>query len=94
VRLGYEEDPKLDAWINNQRLIFKTGKMDSERERRLGEIGFEFNVKDKAKEETWNLQFKRLRDYSEKYGHCELFWAVDRFTFILNNPLTLLLYIS
>jgi hypothetical protein len=86
VPQGYEEEPKLGDWVNNQRSCFKNGKMDPERKRRLDEIGFDFNPKEKTNEENWNLQFKKLRGYYGKHGHCELFWAVDRFTFILNTP--------
>jgi hypothetical protein len=59
--------------------------MNPERKEKLFEIGFEFSVRDKAEKETWNLQFKKLQYYHGKHGHCELFWAVDRFTFILNT---------
>jgi hypothetical protein len=57
--------------------------MDQERKTRLEEIGFyiDLNLKDK-----WNLQFKKLRDYSVKHGHCELVWAVDRFYLHLQYP--------
>jgi hypothetical protein len=37
-------------------------------------------------EAEWNLQYKKLQDYNGKHGHCELFLAVDRFTFSLNTP--------
>jgi hypothetical protein len=85
---GYEEDPKLVKWVENQRSYFRIGTMDPERKIRLEEIGFDFNPKPKRKlnEEKWNLHFKKLLDYSGKHGHCELLWAVDRFTFILNTP--------
>jgi hypothetical protein len=33
----------------------------------------------------WNLQYKKLRDYHVKHGHCEWFLAFDRLTFILNT---------
>jgi hypothetical protein len=79
----YEEDESLGNWVYTQRRLFKTGKMDPERKMRLDEIGFGF---DKADEENWNLQFKRLLDYYEKHGHCELFWTVNRFIFVLNTP--------
>jgi hypothetical protein len=82
----YKEDPKLANWISTQRTFFKNGRMILERQRMLYEIGFDFNPKDNANEEKWSLQFKRLRDYYGKHGHCELCWAVDRFTFILNTP--------
>jgi hypothetical protein len=38
-------------------------------------------VRSKAEEFTGKLQ-----EYLKKYGHCELFWAVDCFTFSLNTP--------
>jgi hypothetical protein len=61
--------------------------MDPERKMRLDGIGFAFlNPKDKANEENWNSQFEKLRAYYGKHGNCELLWAVDRFTFILNTP--------
>jgi DNA-binding SARP family transcriptional activator len=42
---------------------------------RLDEIGFDFNPK--AKEENWNLKFKKLQNYYGKQGHCESLCAVD-----------------
>jgi hypothetical protein len=46
--------------------------MDQEQKKRLDEIGFE--VQGKAIMETnWNLKYNQLRDYYEKYGHCEFF---------------------
>jgi hypothetical protein len=57
--------------------------MNFERKAKLDEMCFEFSVRDKANEEKWNLQFKKLQEYHGKHGHCELFWAVDRFTFTL-----------
>jgi hypothetical protein len=60
--------------------------MDPERKGKLNEIDFEFNLKAMKDEENWNLQFKKLRDYDETHGHCELFWAVDCFAFTLNTP--------
>jgi hypothetical protein len=34
----------------------------------------------------WNSMYERLRAFKEGHGHCELFWAVNRFAFILNTP--------
>jgi hypothetical protein len=82
VPRSYSLDPQLGSWVDYQRKIFKKGIMDFERKAKLDKIGFEFSVKDKANEEKWNLQFKKLQDYRGKHGDCELFWAVDRFTFI------------
>jgi hypothetical protein len=84
----YSLDPQLGRWIQKQRELFQNGKMAVERKSKLDEIGFEIAVQDKSNEENWNLQFKKLQDYYGKNGDCELFWAVDRSTFILNTPLT------
>jgi hypothetical protein len=50
------------------------------------EIGFKLSGhQDDMNEDIWDFQFQTLREYYEKYGHCEWFWAVTRFTFILNT---------
>jgi hypothetical protein len=87
-----KEDPQLGNWVHGQRTIFKTGKMDPERKAKLNEIGFDFNPNpNRTYEKKWKLQFKKLQHYNRKYGHGELFEAVDRFTFslytITNTPL-------
>jgi hypothetical protein len=78
----YKEDPQLGNWVHFQRAIFKTGKMSPERKMRLDEIGFVFDLR----KENWNVHFDSLRQFKNDDGHCELFWAVDRFTFMLNTP--------
>jgi hypothetical protein len=45
-------------------------------------------------EARWNNMYERLRAFKESHGHCELFWVVERFTLILNTPLTLHLSLS
>jgi hypothetical protein len=81
----YKEDPSLGNWVGKQRENFKNGRMDQERKPRLEEIGFDFSPKEKSKD-VWNLRFQKLREYYEKHGHCELFWTVDWFFYILNTP--------
>jgi hypothetical protein len=56
--------------------------MDLERKRRLDEIGFVFSAQDNI----WNGLFKKLHDYYEIHGHCELLWAVDRFPAHIEYP--------
>jgi hypothetical protein len=82
----YEEDPLLGSWVDSQRTSFKNGRMYPERKWMLDAIGFVFNATDKASDENWNFQFKKLHDYYKEHGHCELVWAVVCFTFILNTP--------
>jgi hypothetical protein len=75
-----KEGPALANWVKNQRKRYASGRMDQGRKVKLDEIGFKFSPRrDKANQEKWNLKFKKLQDYYEKHGHCELFWAVDRF---------------
>jgi hypothetical protein len=81
----YKEDPSLGRWVYAQHTRFKAGKLDPERKRMIDEIGLAFNSTGMTNKENWNLQFQKLRDYNEKHGHCEFFWAVDRFSFVLNN---------
>jgi hypothetical protein len=59
--------------------------MDFERKAKLDEIGFEFSGQDKANKGNWILQLKKLQDYHVKHGHCELIWAVGRFTVIFEE---------
>jgi hypothetical protein len=61
--MRYSLDPQLGTWVDQQRTVFKKGRMAFERIEKLDEIGFEFYVRGKWKEEKWNLQFKKLRDY-------------------------------
>jgi hypothetical protein len=60
--------------------------MNPERKAKLNEIGFDFNPEGIPNEDRWDFQFKRLRLFKESHGHCELFWAVDCFIFILSTP--------
>jgi hypothetical protein len=88
VPCRYNLDPKLGTWVEKQRAIFKKGRMDFERKAKLDEIGFNFNLI----EDMWDFQFQKLCEYKEKHGHCELFWAVDCFIFVLNTA-TITLYL-
>jgi hypothetical protein len=86
VPTRYSLDTKLATWVDTQRSCFKNGIIDVDRKEKLDEIGFTFSVKFEGDEENWSLQFKKLQDYYVKHGHCELFLAVDRTSFILNTP--------
>jgi hypothetical protein len=33
----------------------------------------------------WKKMYKRLRAFKDNHCHCELFWVIDCFTFILNT---------
>jgi hypothetical protein len=82
----YKDDQKLGNWVATQRACFKNGTMDQEQKARLEEIGFEFSYMEKMNEDIWNSKFQKLRAFKANHGHCELLWAVYRFTFVLNTP--------
>jgi hypothetical protein len=85
VPCSYILDSQLGNWVYYQRDCFRKGKLDPEKKNRLDEIGFDFNP-GKEREKDWNFEFDKLRQFKNDHGHCELVWAVDRFTLILNTP--------
>jgi len=40
VPMRWKENPKLGSWVSNQRTNYRTGKLSSDRIRRLDELGF------------------------------------------------------
>jgi hypothetical protein len=85
VPQGFNYDPTLGTWVQTQRVVFKTDKMDPERKTKLKEIAFDFNLKGVTNDDIWDFQFQKLREYYEKHGHCELYSVLNHFTFILNT---------
>lgn len=60
----------LAKWCRNQRVRKKYYplKYSPDREKKLTELGFSWNIKDKLFEK----RFQQLKKYSEKYGHCNV----------------------
>jgi hypothetical protein len=50
----FKQDLQLGNWVDNQRTIFKNGKMGPERKSMLDEIGFKGDAKDKTNK---NMKF-------------------------------------
>jgi hypothetical protein len=84
----YIEDPQLGPWANKQLRSFRKGELHPEQKRMPNEIGFVFNRKGMTYEDIWSLQFKKLRGYYGKHGHCKWFSVLDHSIFFLNTPLT------
>ncbi|MDC0613604.1 Helicase associated domain protein [Akkermansiaceae bacterium] len=63
------EDKKLGSWVNKQRNKKKLGKLNSDKTKRLNEIGFIWNARSK-KLDRWEEQFKKLLAYKEEHGDC------------------------
>ena len=63
-----QENKHLAAWANNQRILYRKGKLSEDRISRLEEIGFEFNVFDPV----WEMMFDALMEYKDDHGHCNI----------------------
>jgi len=68
VPVRYKADPKLGAWVRNQRIRKHTFSED--RRRRLEVIGFEWSVKEKQQREIWDTMFSRLLKYRGVHKNC------------------------
>ena len=67
----YQEDGiKLGIWLKRQRQDKKNAKLDPDKEKRLDELGVEWN----AKIAQWEEIFALLVQFKDKYGHCDVPW--------------------
>jgi predicted transcriptional regulator len=72
----YKDDPSLGHWVANMRRAHKniqlgkktTINLKQARIEKLGEIGFQWEIKNKAFERN----FAKLQQFKEKYGHCNV----------------------
>ena len=64
----YKDDPGLVRWVGTQRKAKNKGKLTTEREKRLNEIGFCWNLL----ERDWEQAFEKLRLYKEEKGNCNV----------------------
>jgi GNAT superfamily N-acetyltransferase len=64
----YRGNPKLNAWVNTQRLFKKKGRLSEARIRRLEQIGFVLD----PREALWEEMFGALLDYCQKHGDCNV----------------------
>lgn len=62
------EHPELARWVGRQRQFRKASVLDSERIRRLEEIGFQFDPRDTV----WEQMFTMLLDYKRRRGNCNV----------------------
>jgi len=73
----WAEDTSLGKWVNGQRVIYKSGKMRTDRKDRLDSIGFEWSIIGQNKGTStsntslrWNEMFQRLQHYKQEHGNC------------------------
>ena len=69
---GHCKAPKshgpLGAWVNNQRIAYRTNGLPEERVRKLEDLGFVWNPQ--GKQPTWDERLDELTKYRAEHGHC------------------------
>jgi hypothetical protein len=69
--LHQEDEANLGAWVNNQRQLKTKDKLDSDRQRQLEDIGFEW-VLFSAK---WDEMYALLQQFKKREGHCRVLFS-------------------
>lgn len=74
----WKANPRLESWTRTQCQLRKKGKLDTQRERMLNEIGFVWanaisdEIKSGKAEEAWMKRFNELVQYKEEHGDCRV----------------------
>jgi len=69
-----KQDPKLGAWLNQQRQKFKRKALRADREKKLTSIGLEWSPVENgaATDSKWNKSFRKLQGFEKENGHCRV----------------------
>lgn len=82
VPVNYKQDKSLGTWVATQRKLEATGKLESEKKKKLEELGFVWS-RDTQKEleainsRKWEASFRKLKAYKNEYGTCQVSLKVD-----------------
>ena len=71
----WPEDPSLGNWAMNQRRFKSEGTLKPDREAKLEELQFPWNVQDKrtlALKKKWDASFQKLVEFKSRFGHCDV----------------------
>jgi len=68
VPMRYPDNPSLGGWVGTQRRDWSKGRLQKDRIRRLGELGFVMDPIAAA----WEEMFEVLRGFKEINGHCNV----------------------
>jgi superfamily II DNA or RNA helicase len=68
IPVDYKDDPVLGRWLAGQRVLQRSGKLDSSRQDLLNKCGMVWS----KYEETWDQMFKSLEKYKNLHGNCEV----------------------
>jgi hypothetical protein len=63
-----ENGQNLGRWVREHRSTKKDGTLVPEKERRLNELGFIWNVC----EEKWDIMYRALTQFKQREGHCNI----------------------
>ncbi len=61
----YSQNPALACWVVDQRVYYHRGTLDLQRERKLTQLGFDWD----PRETRWQAWLKELRAFRDTYGH-------------------------
>ena len=65
----WNKDPKLAAWVSQQRQRRRKVEMPDEQIRLLDDLGFTWKSRDVG---TWEDRYQELIEFKSKHGHCNL----------------------
>src|SRR5437867_9215837 len=65
VSIKHGNDRKLGVWVNNQRQIYRQGKLPAQRRKRLLALGVSLNPVG----ELWDATYKALVKFRREHGH-------------------------
>lgn len=68
VPAKWKEYPQLGTWVNSQRTSKSRGKLSKEREDKLNELGFEWDVVNT----NWEKNYQSLVAFKNAMGHCNV----------------------
>ena len=73
VPLNYADNPKLGRWVGHQRRMYKKGKLDQDKIKRLEILGFVWKkVLGKSADIQWELMCQELINYRKAFGNCNV----------------------
>jgi hypothetical protein len=76
VPKSYEQDKSLGNWVDRQRSIHKSNKIQLDRKRILDQIGFAWKAdaahQFKPDDKLWHQQYEKLVEFKRKKGHCRV----------------------
>lgn len=64
VKIQWEEDPELGAWVSSQRTRYSKGLLARSRIDRLNALGFDWDYQQNKSHDTWMRRFEELKAFT------------------------------